>query len=150
MIASSVPGRLRLRHTALRNPRALERLRAALAGWPGVLSAEANARAGSLLIHYDPVRLAPAACEQRALAAAEESLGTRSTAAAGSQRHPDRIGGVPRVKVNRWAKQGMLASLLVSLALAASGFRGWHAMTGIAFLHGLAVHLWIHRQRLLR
>jgi hypothetical protein len=150
LIASSIPGRLRLRHAALRNPHQLERLRAATAGWQGVLAVATNPRAGSLLIRYDPVRLETKPCEQRALAAVAEVLGLRPVTAGPTRRHAGRPGGLPRVKVNRWAKRGMLASLALSLALAAMGHKSWHALVGIAFLHGLAVHLWIHRQRLLR
>lgn len=150
LIASSLPGRLRLRHRALRDPEQLAKLRAALALWPGVLALEPNARAGSLLIHYDPLRPEPQPFDERAVTAAQDLLGIRSAGAGVGHRHVDRPAGLPRVKVNRWAKQGMLASLAVSLALAAAGSKTWHAIAGIAFLHGLAVHLWIHRQRLIR
>jgi hypothetical protein len=150
LIASSIPGRSRLHHAALRNPHLLERLRTAVAVWPGVLAVETNPRAGSLLIRYDPQRLEPRPCEERALAAAAELFGTQGATAARCQRPAHAVGGLPGVTVNRWAKRGMLASLALLLALAAMGFKSWHALVGIAFLHGLAVHLWIHRQRLLR
>jgi hypothetical protein len=150
LIASSIPGRLRLHHGALRNPHLLERLRTAVAGWQEVLAVETNPRAGSLLIRYDPLLLEPRPCEERTLATAAELLGTHSATAARSQRHAHALGGSPRVKVNRWAKRGMLASLALLLVLAAMGLKSWHTMVGIAFLHGLAVHLWTHRQRLLR
>lgn len=75
LIASSLPGRLRLRHRALRNSAQLDILHAAVARWRGVITVTANPRTGSLLIQYDPARLAPARIEARTSAAAEKIMG---------------------------------------------------------------------------
>jgi len=150
-IASSLPGRLRLRDRALRDRARLDALRARIVRWRGVLRVESNSQTGSLLIHYDATQLTPARCEARAVAAAEQILETRQKIGVGGTAPHDRHhGGALRVKANRWAKRAMLVSLAVSLSLVAAGAKRWHALTGVLFLHALAAHLWVHRRRLLK
>jgi copper chaperone CopZ len=56
-----LPGRLRLRSTALkRDARAIEHRRRQLAEISGVTSVEANPSTGSLLLEYDPTVMPPA------------------------------------------------------------------------------------------
>lgn len=163
LIASSVPGRLRVRHRALCGDPRLDALRAAVARWRGVVGAETNPRAGSLLIRYHTTQLTLTACERRVVAAVEkllvthvranvrENLKKHTKVGAGetaAQRHHH--GGTLRVRVNRWAKRSMLASLGGSLALAVAGSKRWHALSGGLFLTALALHLWVHRRHILR
>lgn len=54
------------------------------------------------------------------------------------------------MQVNRYAKAGMLGSLSASLALAATGQKRLHAVTGGIFVACLGVHLGVHRRSLLR
>lgn len=143
LIASSIPGRLRLRDRAWRDAARLDELGASVARWRCVLAVAANPKAGSLLIHYDATKLERTDFETRVLAAAAK------TRAVGGG-HPPRRPGPRSARANRWSKQGMLASLAVSLLLAAGGAKRWHALTGIVFLHALAVHLWVHRRRLVQ
>ena len=70
ILASSIPGRLRLRAAALRHGPALSRACEALQAHPGVVSVQANARAGSLLLHYDPALLPWRQAENRLAAVA--------------------------------------------------------------------------------
>ena len=70
VLASSIPGRLRLRAAALRHEPALSRACEALQAHPGVVSVQANARAGSLLLHYDPALLPWRQAENRLAAVA--------------------------------------------------------------------------------
>jgi hypothetical protein len=142
-IASSIPGRLRLRAPGLRNPVQLENLRAAIAQWSAVLAVEANPTTGSLLIRYDAGKLSVERCEARALGLLGKLPGQSRTPKVGA-------GGTARVKANRWAKRGMLASLAVSLLLAAVGTKRWHTLAGALFLHALGVHLWAHRRHILK
>jgi len=142
-VASSIPGRLRLRAPGLRNPVQLENLRTTIAQWSGVLAVEANPTTGSLLIRYDAEKLSIERCEAHALELIGKSPGKLRAPKVGA-------GGTARVKTNRWAKRGMLASLTVSLLLAATGAKRWHALTGVLFLHALAVHLWAHRRYVLK
>lgn len=138
-IVSSLPGRIRVRHPALREPARLAQLEAAAVRWRGVQSAKADPRAGSLLLHYDAARL-----ERRGLEARLEAAARRLVPAAG--RHAPST----RVRINRLAKRGMLAGLGASLLFAAAGAKRLHIVTGGFFLAGLAAHLAVHRRHLLR
>jgi hypothetical protein len=159
LIASSIPGRLRLRDRALRDDARLDALGVAVGRWRGVTDVEINLRAGSLLIHYDVARLTPAACETRAVAATAKLLGSNARESVKKRTklgadetvaQLDHPGGTPRVRVNRWAKRAMLTSLAISLLLAGAGSKRWHWLTGVVFLHALAAHLWVHRRHILR
>ena len=144
MIVSSIPGRLRLRDRTLRDARRLETLRADLSAMDDVESVESNPRTGSLLVHYNAEGIAQGVFEARVrLAMGNPCVATKPAPKVGA-------GGTARVKANRWAKRGMLASLTVSLLLAVAGAKRWHAITGMLFLHALVVHLWVHRRHLFR
>lgn len=140
LIASSQPGRVRLRNAALRDPQRLERLHGSLAKWKGVLGVETNPKAGSVVVRYDATRL-----ERRHIEARIEAVAAAELARPLPQR-----GRITRVQVNRYAKRGMLASLAVSLLLAAAGLKRWHAASGGVFLASLLVHLAVHRRHVLR
>jgi hypothetical protein len=148
-IASSAPGRIRLRHAALRNPVRLARLAEAIGRWAHVHAISPNAPTGSLLVHYDALALEESECVRRcedAVQALAPAASQAVAAPAGRTRHR----GSPRVRANRVAKRGMLVSLATSLLLAALGAKRGHIGAGIVFLHALGVHLWVHRHHLLR
>lgn len=150
-IASSIPGRIRLRHAALRNPGHLARLGETIGQWAHIHAVFPNARAGSLLVSYDAVALAESDCARRCEDAMQAFLPAPAAKTEAAPARPDkRGGGSPRVRANRVAKRGMLASLAASMALAAVGAKRWHIGTGLVFLHALGVHLWVHRNNLLR
>ena len=54
-VKSFVPGRVRVRHPALRHREVAEESRRMLMSRPGVKDVEVNLLAGSALIRYDPV-----------------------------------------------------------------------------------------------
>ncbi|MCD6706522.1 MAG: hypothetical protein LT080_08735 [Thiobacillus sp.] len=149
-VSSSIPGRIRLRHAALRNPDRLARIERSIGAWPQVRAVSTNAKAGSLLVTYDAAALDANDCAKRCEAAVAELLPGQAApasarAAPASPRH-----GSPRVRANRMAKRAMLASLAASMLLAAVGAKRWHIGTGVFFLHALGVHLWVHRRHLIR
>lgn len=159
LIASSLPGRLRLRAPALRRAAPLRRLVAGLGELPGVLAVAANERAGSVVLTYDAGRIARGDMEATALHAAGSVLDvgvdgakveTSAPPAAAAERSVGGLAPSLRVRVNRPAKRGMLGSSLVSLALAAAGAKRWHVLSGGAFLVFLTLHLAVHRRHLLR
>ncbi|HAY10275.1 MAG TPA: hypothetical protein DCY18_10130, partial [Thauera sp.] len=119
-IASSSPGRLRIRDLALRDRDRIAQFEAQLHQIDGIREIEANASAGSVVIRYDGDRIEAVELERRvdalvdAVLAAPRSPGRRSL-----RRHANRI-----------AKVGMLGSLGASLALAATGNKRWHALSG--------------------
>lgn len=80
-----VAGRLRLRTTLLaRSPNLRERIADLLARQPGVRSSEINARAGSVLIHYDPALTTAEAILERVAAANLGPAGPKAPAAKGT------------------------------------------------------------------
>jgi len=155
-IASSIPGRLRLRHALLRDPARLARLVEDFRQWPQVGEVSANVRTGSLLVRYDAAALGESECARRCAAAVTGLLPAppRDAAppipAATLAARAGRRAGSPRVRANRLAKAGMLAGLAASMVVASMGAKRLHIWTGVFFLHALGVHLWVHRRNLLR
>lgn len=159
LIASSLPGRLRLRAPALRQATARRALADRLLALPGALSVTDTPRAGSLVLTYDAGRAVLADMERAAMDAAG-ILGTSPTDTAAAEDGMPPVAAQPegdgkarpsaRVRLNRQAKRGMLVSLVASMVLAAAGARRWHVLTGGAFLVFLAAHLAVHRRHLLR
>lgn len=138
-IVSSLPGRIRLRHPALRESLRLERLRAELAALEGVSSVRANAAAGSLVVGY-AAEFDAGRMEAAVAAAAAATIGARHA--------PLRVRHA-RVRSNTIVNRGMLGSLAASLLALAVGKR-WHAVSGGVFLAFLVLHLASHRRQLLR
>ncbi|ENO88630.1 HMA2 domain-containing protein [Thauera linaloolentis] len=140
-VVSSLPGRIRIRDKALRNRARLAEIESALRRLDGVVVVEPNVSAGSIVLHYAPDKTDPLRLENEvdtvidtALAAPQRPAGSRSL----------------RMQVNRCAKIGMMGSLATSLALAATGNKRWHAISGGLFVACLGIHLGVHRRHLLR
>lgn len=164
-VASRLPGRLRLRGDALRQPRRNEALRARFAAWEGVTAAEGNPATGGLLLRYDPARLDPAELEARALAAIDpQPASPQPTPAPVSSPHhrahghPHRFpvrrpaakpAVSPRATARRLTNIAMLATMAGSLAALAWG-KKLHALIGMAHVGFLALHLIDHRRKLIR
>lgn len=167
-VASRLPGRLRLRGDVLRRPHRNEELRALLAGWEGVTSAEGNPATGGLLLRYDPARLDPGELEARALALVDPSPAPEQPQPAdaatppyhyGAHTHPHRYpvkrpaaakpAASPRATARRLTNIAMLASMAGSLAALAWG-KKLHALIGMAHVGFLALHLIDHRRKLIR
>ncbi|CAO3432934.1 hypothetical protein [Azospirillum doebereinerae] len=145
-IVSHLPGRLRVRDSALRQASRNELLQATLRGWDGVLSVTGNPATGGVLIHYDPARLPSAEIETRVGAT------LRPPVSGGVNERAEDAKPLPAPTVwrmNRAAKIGMLGSLSGTLLALAVGKR-LHAAFGVAHLAFLAVHLTTHRKKLLR
>lgn len=136
-IASSLPGRIRVRDPQLRQPGRLERLRDMLAAGEGVASTEINPVTGSLLLHYNAATTPPEIMESFVDLAVDAELAAPRPETA-------------YTRLNRYAKRGMLGSLALSLAFAAAGHKRWHIVGGGLFLVALGAHLMVHRERLLR
>ena len=74
LVASALPGRVRLRGPVLRQARALAQARSALQAQPGVICVQTNARVGSLLLHYDAATLPQPQAEALLAAAVQAAL----------------------------------------------------------------------------
>lgn len=155
-LVSCLPGRIRLRHPALRAGRCNAELQAALHALDGALVVEPDLTVGSVLFQYDLTRCDPRSMETQVSALCERALGdapqttrTPSSLAAVSVKTPS----VERRRLmtrqfNRTAKIAMLASFPLSLVLAALGKKRLHAITGGIFTLFLLVHLSVHRRAL--
>lgn len=139
-IASSIPGRIRIRDTALRQNDRLERLCALFNEHAAVWSATGNAASGSIVIHYEAADIDSERMESLVEEALDQEL-------AQARR---KLPASTRVRINRAAKVGMLGCLGASLAFAALGKKRAHVASGIAFVACLGVHLAVHRRHLLR
>jgi hypothetical protein len=106
----------------------------------GITELHANAGAGSVVVNFDPAQIDTGTLEAKVEAAVDAALDAPLA-------HPKRS---MKMRVNRYAKVGMLGSLATSLALAATGQKRWHAVTGGLFVACLGVHLNTHRKSLLR
>ena len=165
-VASRLPGRLRLRGDALRQPRRNEELRLRIAAWEGVTRTEGNPATGGLLLRYDPARLDPADLEARALALVDPPPAPPQTPPApvspphhyGAHSHPHRFpvrrpaakpAANPRATARRLTNIAMLATMAGSLAALAWG-KKLHALIGMAHVGFLALHLFDHRRKLTR
>lgn len=140
-IVSSLPGRIRVRDARLRNAERLHRLHDKLAALDGVLSCEANAKSGSLLVHFATEQASLTDFEGRIDALVDAELAAPLQAAG---RRP------LKMRVNRYAKLGMIAGLGSSLALVGMGSKRGHAACGAVFVACLGVHLSTHRRHILR
>ncbi len=56
-VASAIPGRIRLRHDAIRDPARAHRIEAELSATHGVIQAHARPLTSGLLVHYDPAAI---------------------------------------------------------------------------------------------
>ncbi len=150
LLASSLPGRLRLRHAVLRRPIVHARLAAEIGGWAGVVSTTGSAAVGSLLVVYDPETVGQAEMEARAAALVLSHISETPTVAPDDGETEDAFGACETIgSLNRPAKIGMFAALGASMAALAVN-RRLHAAFGGAYLGLLAIHLLKHRRKLVR
>lgn len=149
-VASSIPGRLRLRAPALRVPETLARLAAQLGALEVSCRVETNPRCGSLLLRYDATRLDRQAAESAALALFAPEIAPSTERSGHGERSKTRRRHYTQtsLKLNRYAKYGMLASLGASLVYAATGATRAHVLTGALFVACLGAHMTVHRHRL--
>ncbi|PIP00218.1 hypothetical protein [Pleomorphomonas carboxyditropha] len=149
-IASSLPGRLRLRHAVLRRPAVNAALAAEIGGWPGVTAATGSAGTGGLLVAYDVETVGQAEMEARSVALVLSHVPEAPVDAADDDDGDDAPDVWERVgALNRPAKIGMFATLGASMAALAVS-RRVHAAFGGAYLGLLAIHLLKHRRKLVR
>jgi len=149
VIASHIPGRLRLKGDDLRNESRRQFLIQDVSGLDPSVTVEAATHCGSLLIRYDPRRLAPS--RLAGWVEANAAAAPRPLPAVAARPRPAAVWSRPLLgrEANRAAKYGMLASTVVML-LALTGSVRLHAAAGGLNLAFLLVHLAHHRTKLLR
>lgn len=144
-LASSAPGRIRLREPALREPQRRARLTAALMDLGGMMAVEANPVTGSLLLRYDVTHCDRTAMEEKVVTLAAIELDSCTTP---PRKMPARRATARQL--NRFAKLSMLGCFPLSLGFVAMGGKHLHAVTGVMFSLAMMVHLAIHRRHLLK
>ena len=141
-VTSSIQGRMRIRHPALRNERDALRLSNLLQAQSGILDITGNRRTGSLLVEYDSRAAQPGDL----LAVFDNWLSRLNQAAA----PPARV--LPFMSKHRTAvrclNRGMLATLTFSVIMSMMGRTRAHAVSGGLFVAGALFHSWLYRKRL--
>ncbi|MDR1041909.1 MAG: hypothetical protein LBR80_17440 [Deltaproteobacteria bacterium] len=174
MIVSSIPGRIRLRADAFKDP---DLPLDDLARCPGVIDYVMNTLTGSLLVEYDPEtldpagavrllnRLDPGALQQYAEYIQKKGLDpaslfsgkraaspARATAAAGPEPPEGSPPGTGRERGSEAELWNEVVGFGISLAaLAVSGFLGArkiHVMAGMFLIEVAAKHAWRYRKRI--
>ncbi len=141
IISSYFPGRVRVRHTALKNPETVEGILAMLKFYPGLGSVSSNPQTGSLLIHYDPAQISEADLEMAAsLMQAQFSQPGPEDGPGGPAR--GLATGLPGELLNRLDNSRLLnlAFLLTLAALLRPGGKRLHKTAGLVFSALAAAH----------
>jgi hypothetical protein len=125
VIVSSTPGRVRVRHPALRSQSRADQARDALLAIAGVQSVAGDARVGSLLVSYDPAHTS------EATVVAALQLGELPARVAEPRAWPRIPSGTA----------GMAVSLSVSLGAAAAKLKWLHVAAGVVFVALVGVHV---------
>lgn len=133
MIASSIPGRIRIRHPRLRLHDWAEKARRDVAALPGVDGATLNDRVGSLLVSFDPKRTG-----EHEIARALDLPADRVEAArqAGRKRMP---GGL--------VSMGLLGSLGLTVAAGFLKLKWLHVAAGAALVVFVGAHVYRSRKQ---
>ena len=143
MITSFIPGRVRLRACALRNPETMQTVLGLAQGTEGIVSITPNLKAGSLLIIYDPEVIGEDMLAQAA-AAFEEHFGPEEESAC--------FNGL-NFECPAWltGKKSELGLLLGTLGLTVGSLafgKGAHAALGALFCLLSAKHVYDRRRQM--
>ncbi|MBR5346401.1 MAG: cation transporter [Deltaproteobacteria bacterium] len=140
-ITSSVPGRMRIRHPALRNERDALRLSNLLQAQSGILDITGNRRTGSLLVEYDSRATRPG----DVLAVFGNWLARTGQSSAAL---PAKASMTNRRAAIRCLNRGMLATLTFSVIMSMMGRTKAHVVSGGLFTAGALIHTWLNRKTL--
>ena len=163
-ITSFVDGRVRLRHSALKDKATAELVCTVVGGVEGITTVQANPLTGSLLIYYDAEKLTREQLLELAEQGAAFITGLNEEEApaaetAEGEAAPRRVCKVcaPVDEVlqlltgrgtTKFVNRAMLVSLIASLAALPLGNRAVHTAAGGVFVGGVLQHLIAHRKSL--
>lgn len=163
-ITSFVDGRVRLRHSALKDKDTVELISSLVAGVEGITSVQANPFTGSLLICYDPetltrdqllelaeqgARFIPGMNEysfERIKAVEGESVPTEPSKTCAPV--DELLSFFCDRRAGRFINRAMLVTFAASLASLPLGNRLLHTVAGSIFAGGVLQHLLAHRNAL--
>lgn len=144
-IRSYIPGRIRIRHPALKSEAAEAAVRGFLEKMEGVTGLELNRRVGSLLLTWDPAKLDIEQLRAMALFCLPAEKKEEKKECLLASLSPLRGAKA----VNRMVNRSMTVSYLLLLASLVPGIRAGraiHTAAGIAFTAALAWHMTRYRK----
>ena len=141
-VTSSIQGRMRIRHPALRNERNALLLGNLLQSGSGILDIISNVRTGSLLIEYDP----KATQAGELLTTFNNWLARVGQTAPPPAKAP--LFASDRRAAIRCLNRGMLATLTLSVLMSMVGRTRAHVISGGLFVAGALAHTWLNRKTL--
>jgi len=147
-VTSSIEGRMRIRHPALRNERDILLLGNLLQSGSGILDIISNRRTGSLLIEYDSK--ATQAGEllivfNRWLSRIHQSKASMPARTSFFKNSPFMTN---RRAAIRCLNRGMLATLTFSIIMSMVGRTRAHIVSGALFTAEALMHTWLNRKTL--
>jgi hypothetical protein len=158
MIASFIPGRVRIRNPQFKDPDLAATAVTLLREHPCVLKATVNSTTGGLLIEYEPEKMDMEAARQALEMIDPEAMDWFQTMNQAGPNQPDEAlatGEVrrlaPALAANREALEylGMLAAFVVCTGSAFLRSKGLHIYSGISLAGMTLNHIYKYRQSLL-
>lgn len=152
-VRSYMPGRIRLRHPALKSPEAVSALKEFLEKMDGVTALEVNPRVGSLLLYWDPEKLDIESLKAMAVMMLPKEEGAAKAAEAEKKACPfASLNPLHSSKaVNQFVNRSMTATFLLMLSGLVPGLRlgrQVHIAAGAAFAAFAAWHMARYRKTL--
>ena len=137
MVASAIPGRIRVRANHLTDQRLLSQAKKAIYRLEGIKDIRTNQGAGSLTVYYDINEMSEWEMEDRV-----ESICQSGSSRRVSQKNNSQMGKITKI--------GMVATLIPTVAYAVAGKKKYHIYAGTAFVCFAALHMGRYSDRLFR
>lgn len=150
MIASIIPGRVRIRDARFTDPDLSATATALLREYPGIQRVTANLSTGSLLIEYDPERLDPEAAQQALAQIDPEGAQWLEERSRGGpeQDGPEAAGPLAGIDREAWEYLAMTAAFVICTGSAVLRSKGLHIYSGLS-LAGMTIgHMFKYRRQL--
>lgn len=128
MIASTVPGRIRVRTPLLKSSQFSKEVSQKVQNLTGFDKVRTNLKSGSLIVTYHPEQV-----DEQHIELEVEELCFKSPP-------PRKKKNPVSAKVGQVSKIGMIATLIPSIALGFAGKKKLHIYTGVAFLAFAGLH----------
>ncbi|MDR2112005.1 MAG: hypothetical protein LBQ62_02715 [Candidatus Accumulibacter sp.] len=148
-IVSAVPGRLRVKDPLLSDRATVREVIDSASRELPVLETHANPAACSVVIRYDARAIPLPEMQKRTEDVLAACLASRSEKSP-PRRYRYRWRRSPRLRLNRYAKIGAMASLAASLGFAYTGRKRPHIVAGWVFVACLCAHMAVFRRTLAR
>jgi len=142
-VAAETQGRIRFRNEALKVAEFGYTVRDSLLELKGVVQVQVNKRIGSILILFDKTKITT----EKILTKVAETLGVDMKKVKSSVSNMKKA--LTGKKGRTYVKRGLIASMAAALGIVYFSEK-WHVITGVAFVHLLALHLYQNKRTLLK